>query len=259
MAQADGKEAVRAQFGANADKYVTSATHARGSDLELVVPWLDPQPAWVALDVATGGGHVAKALSPRVAVVVAADLTAPMLAAARRHLEGAGCRNVIYLTADAESLPFLDEAFDCVTCRIAAHHFPDPSRFLAEAARVLKAGGRLLLIDNVAPEDGDLAAFFNELERMRDPSHVRCAPASQWRAWLAAAGLTERNARIGRKRHPFRDWVERTATSPEQMAAVEAYALAAPAAARAHFALEVTDGRVSAWTAYDLALLAEKA
>ncbi len=259
MAEADPKGAVRAQFGANAEKYVTSATHAQGSDLDLVVPWLDPQPNWVALDIATGGGHVAKALSPHVATVVAADLTAPMLAAARRHLEGAGCRNVLYVAADAEALPFLDAAFDCVTCRIAAHHFPDPQRFVAEVARVLKPGGRALLIDNVAPEEPELATFFNELEKMRDPSHVHCAPASQWRTWLSTHGLTERDARIGRKKHPFRDWVERTATSKEQMAAVEAYALAAPPAARECFAIETAEGRMVSWTAYDLTLLAEKA
>jgi SAM-dependent methyltransferase len=258
MDGSDVKGAVRAQFGANAEKYVTSPTHARGDDLELVLPWLDPQPHWLALDVATGGGHVAKVLSPRVAAVVAADLTVPMLEAARRHLAGAGCRNVVYVAADAEALPFLDSAFDCVTCRIAAHHFPDPARFLGEAARVLRPGGRLLLIDNVAPEQADLARFFNELERLRDGSHVRAASPGEWRAWLADAGLLERRARMGRKTHPFRQWVERTATSAEQMAAVEAFILAAPPEARRHFAIEVADGRVASWTADDLAVLAEK-
>jgi ubiquinone/menaquinone biosynthesis C-methylase UbiE len=258
LAVADAKGAVQAQFGANAEKYVSSPTHARGDDLDLVVPWLQPQPAWIALDVATGGGHVAKALSPRVATVVAADLTVPMLAAARRHLDGAGCRNVVYVAADAEALPFLDGAFDCVTCRIAAHHFPDPRRFVAEAARVLRPGGRLLLIDNVAPEDPALGAFFNELERMRDPSHVYAATPAEWRSWLAAVGLVEKSARMGRKTHEFRQWVERTATSPEQIGAVEAFALAATAPAREHFAIQVEGGRMASWTADDLTLLAEK-
>jgi len=259
MPDADAKGAVQASFGANAEKYVTSPTHARGNDLDLVVPWLDPKPDWIALDVATGAGHVAKALSPQVATVVAADLTVPMLATARRFLDGSGCRNVVYVAADAEALPFLDGAFDCVTCRIAAHHFPEPRRFVAEAARVLKPGGRMVLIDNVAPEDPSLATFFNELERMRDTSHVRAASPSEWRAWLAAAGLVERNAQMGRKKHDFPDWVGRTTTSPEQRAAVEAFALGASAAARQHFAIEVADGRVASWTADDLTLLAEKA
>ncbi len=71
-----------------------------------------------------------------------------------------------------------------------------------------------------------------EYRRMRHPRHVRCAPASGWCTWVASNGLTERDARIGRKKHPVRDWVERTVTSKEHMATVEAYALAATPAAR---------------------------
>lgn len=253
-----GEAEVRAQFGRNAEKYVTSPTHAQGSDLDLVVPWLQPQPDWIVLDVATGGGHVAKALSPLVRLVVAADLTPEMLAAARNHLSGAGCGNVLYVRADAQALPFLDGSFHAVTCRIAPHHFPAPERFVAEAARVLRPGGHLLLIDNAAPEDPELGRFFNELEKMRDPSHVRCASASEWRAWLGAAGLRERAARMGRKRHPFRQWVERTGRTPEQIERIEAYVLAAPEAARRHFEVTVAGGHVVSWAADDFAVLAEK-
>jgi SAM-dependent methyltransferase len=255
----DVKAAVQRQFGANADKYVRSPTHAAGADLELLVPWLQPARDWVVLDVATGGGHAAKAVAPHVACVVATDLTAPMLAAARRHLQDAGCRNVVYVRADAEDLPFPDAAFDAVTCRLAAHHFPQPRRFLAEAARVLRPGGCLLLIDNVAPDDPELAAFLNAVEHLRDPSHVRCATVAEWRAWLAECGLAERRARAGRKRHGFAEWVGRTAETPQQAAAVAERLRSASERARAHFAITLTaTGEVEAWTADDWAVLAER-
>lgn len=76
------KHAVQEQFGKNAQQYVESKTHAQGDDLQLLVQWLAPQTSWKVLDIATGGGHVARTLAPHVAQVVATDLTRPMLAAA---------------------------------------------------------------------------------------------------------------------------------------------------------------------------------
>lgn len=117
------KETVKDQFARNAEKYVTSETHAKGDDLALMVEWMQPKGDWTVLDIATGGGHVTKHLSPHVAHIFATDLTREMLATAQRHLSRT-CENVWYMVADAEELPFLDQTFDVVTCRIAAHHFP---------------------------------------------------------------------------------------------------------------------------------------
>ena len=59
---------------------------------------------------------------------------------------------------------------------------PAPERFAAEAARVLRAGGRFWPTDNAAPPDGGLAAFINEREKLRDPSHARCPAPDEWTA-----------------------------------------------------------------------------
>ncbi|MBX5477316.1 MAG: methyltransferase domain-containing protein [Clostridia bacterium] len=253
------KAAVRAQFSRAAEAYVHSEIHAKGDDLALLVEWLEPRPDWIVLDVATGGGHTARALSPHAGLVIAADLTREMLDAARRHLDGAGCRNILYVVADAEDLPFLDGTFHAVTCRIAPHHFPNPDRFAAEAGRVLRPGGRFLLIDNVAPEDGDLARFINTTEKMRDESHVRCPSVREWQAWLRRAGLVERRARLRKKTLVFDSWVRRTATSDAQIERVARQLLEAPAPARDHFRIEVDGGQVKSFQIDEWMALYEKA
>lgn len=242
------KETVRDQFSRNAEKYVSSNTHAKADDLSLLVEWLEPRADWQALDVATGGGHVSKVLSPHVAQVFATDLTKEMLAAARNHLLGEGCHNIGFVVADAESLPFLDGSFDAVTCRIAAHHFPDPGRFIMEAVRVLKPGGKLLLIDNVVPEDVRLDAFINTLEKLRDESHVRCCSQLQWTGWMKEAGLEILNQRVRKKTFEFPSWVRRTARSEEQVKRVESHILQAEKGLQEYCGLVMKDGAISSIT-----------
>ncbi|EJL41032.1 class I SAM-dependent methyltransferase [Brevibacillus agri] len=238
------KQAVQQQFGKNAQEYVQSKTHAQGADLPLMVEWLSPQTSWKVLDIATGGGHVARTLAPLVELVVATDLTRPMLAAAAQANEQAP--NILYVQADAEALPFLSETFDLVTCRIAAHHFPDPAAFVRETSRVLRPGGRFLFIDNVAPEEEQLADFVNQVEKRRDPSHVRCLSVSEWRALHAACDLQERQARLRKKQFAFLPWVQRMSESPEQEQAVERMLLEATAEQQHYLGVKIEQGRVVA-------------
>ncbi len=148
------KEQVRAQFGTHADAYATSKVHAQGASLARLVELVNPQPHWHALDVATAAGHTAFIFAPHVADVVATDITPEMLPVAARVAGEKGITNVTLREADAEDLPFADATFDLVTCRIAPHHFPNISRFLAEAARVLRPGGVLAVVDNIVPRRG---------------------------------------------------------------------------------------------------------
>ncbi len=184
------KNLVQEQFGAAAQGYVASAGHARGGDLARLVELARPRGDERMLDIATGGGHTALAFAPHVREVVASDLTPRMLAAAEAFIRGQGVTNVLFEPADAEELPFADTSFDIVTARIAPHHFPNPRRFVHQAARVLRPGGLFLLDDNMAPEDAELDAFMNRFEQWRDPSHVRAYTVGEWRGWMADAGLT---------------------------------------------------------------------
>jgi ubiquinone/menaquinone biosynthesis C-methylase UbiE len=228
------KQRVREQFAASALDYVRSLGHATGPDLVRMVDVARPAPEDLLLDVATGGGHVARVFGPLVSRVVIADLTPAMLAEARTFLQSGGLVDLDSVAADAESLPFADESFTLATCRIAPHHFPHPNRFVAEVARVLKPAGRFVLIDSTVPDD-DLGVFFNRFEKLRDPSHVRSLSVGEWTSLIQSFGLALQVCESFRKRHDFADWTARSRTTPEARAELEAMMRSIGAAATKEF------------------------
>lgn len=260
MDAARHKEQVQAQFGAAAENYVASATHAAGDDLEQLVAWAEGGPDRIALDVATGGGHTALALAPHYGHVVASDLTDRMLATAEAFIRGRGIGNVEFRRADAESLPFGEASFDLVSCRIAPHHFANVARFVVEVARVLKSGGIFLLEDSVAPEDPDVAAFLNRAESLRDPTHVRSLRVTDWHQLLDGAGLVVEVERIFPKTHPFESWLDRARTPADARLELAEMFRAAPApAGRALGIIVDAEGRVASYTDEKIVLRARKA
>jgi len=149
-----------------AEAFRDSPTHREGPDLDLLVEWCEPGHDVKVLDVATGGGHVARRLREAGCTVITVD-PAPGMEPD--------------VVAPAEALPFEDGSFDVVACRIAAHHFSDIRKAVAEMARV---SARLLVIeDNVFRGE-----HVEEAERLRDPSHVRCYSEAEWRELVTTAG-----------------------------------------------------------------------
>lgn len=206
----DSKSLSRQRYAQFADGYVTSETHARGSDLDRLLAIAAPQRQWDVLDIATGGGHTALKFAPHVREVIATDLTPRMLEKAERFIVGErGVKNVRFQQADAEDLPFNADQFDLVTCRIAPHHFPDVPAFLSQCARVLKTGGMLLLQDHLLPDDDTSARYVDAFERLRDPSHNRAYSELEWRALFADAGFSVETAEHYIKRHDFMTWTQR--------------------------------------------------
>lgn len=252
------KQKVKEVFGKNADKYVTSDSHAKGDDLSLLVEWLQPENTWVVLDIATGGGHVTKTLAPYAGAVFSTDLTEEMLENTAKHLRGS-FDNIHYVVADAEALPFLKETFDAAICRIAPHHFPNPARFIAEVSRVLKPRGRFILIDNVAPADPKLAEFMNTTEKLRDDSHSRCLSKEEWAILLKENAMVERKSADRRKTFHYPSWVERTTESDEQIEKVSWHLLNSDQNTADYFSIEVHEGKVQTFTIDEWMALYQKA
>ncbi len=261
MTQDDTYRRVQAQFGRTADAYVRSTGHAKGAELtqmvELAKSSLGSLQNRTVLDVATGGGHTALAFARAGAQVTATDLTPGMLQAAQAfvhadfHADGGEVR---FATAPAENLPFAARSFDLVSCRIAAHHFADPERFVREAARVLKPGGLLLLVDNVAPEEAELADAMNSVEQRRDPSHVRAYSVRQWVVWFAEAGLDAQHLSRWWTHKPYQEWTARAQTPAAVREALARDVLALPEAHRAYLRVEEVGGRLES-LAHEAALL----
>jgi SAM-dependent methyltransferase len=248
---------IQEQFGGSAAAYVASPGHAGGEDLERLVAWGRALGPTRVLDVATGGGHTALAFAGVAARVIACDLTEPMLRAARGLVRERGAA-VRFVAGDVVTLPFRDGAFDVVTCRIAPHHFPDVAGAVREVRRVLRPGGSFLVQDILGHDDAAAAAFITEVERRRDPTHVRAYRAVEWKAFLRAAGLTVMDSAVVGKRRPWEEWTARTRMTPDARSALEAFVLAAPPACRAAFEFAVSGDRVESFTDRMLLLRADR-
>jgi SAM-dependent methyltransferase len=170
-----------------AEAYRTSAIHAAGDDLDLVVEWCEPGPGVTVVDVATGGGHVARRLREAGATVVTVDPAPGMQADT---------------TAPAESLPFADGSFDAAACRLAAHHFADVRAAVAELARV--ARDRVVVCDNTF-----VSVASEEADRLRDPSHVRNYSVEEWRVLFDGAGLPVAEERFLMRPLEIEPWLAR--------------------------------------------------
>ena len=229
---------VRAQFGKTAAAYVSSATHASGEDLERLIAVAAPRAGERALDVGCGVGHTLRRIAPLVAFAVGADATLEMMQAGRDTVVTAP--NAAFAQTDASALPFADASFDLATCRLAAHHFSDGAAAFRDVRRVLRPGGRFVLVDNYAPDDPALDTFINELEKLRDASHVRNHTIAGWRALLEGAGLRASvESDLMTTKITTEGWLERSQTPADRADDVRRRLGDAPAAARDAF--HITD------------------
>lgn len=234
----DQHDLAKAQFGPQAEAYVASGVHALGEDLERLRRLAETLRPARALDLGTGGGHVAYALAPHAGAVVACDLSAEMIAAVEAESRRRTLTNVTGVIAPAERLPLEDARFDLLASRFSAHHWADLSLGLREARRVLKARGTAVFIDVVAPAAAALDTHLQAVELLRDPSHARDHRVSEWTGLLERAGFGIGEVRTWRLRMDFAAWVKRIGTPPESIAAIRALQAAAAATTRAYFAIE---------------------
>jgi SAM-dependent methyltransferase len=202
--------------------YATSPIHAAGPDLGWLVEALDPAPGATILDLGCGAGHAGFAVAARGAVVVAVDTSERMLDTARLLADERRLTGYATVWADVTGLPFADATFDGAVSRYSAHHWPDVSAACREAARVVRPGGRIVIIDTVAPDAPATDTLVNALELLRDPSHGRNLRLDEWRTTFSSAGLEV----LGERRWPIVletvSWFARAQTEPWRAEAARA-------------------------------------
>ena len=191
---------------------------------EEVRDFVEPHGDERALDVGTGAGALAFALAPLVREVVGLDPVPELLDLARAR----ALPNTEFLQGDGAELPFPDGAFDLAGTLRTLHHVPRPERVVAGLARVTRPGGRVLVVDQLAPEGPDAAAALHEFETARDPSHTRLLADEELRQVFAANGLRLLRERREEERRDLAAYLDLAGCEGDRRARTEALAAADP-------------------------------
>jgi ubiquinone/menaquinone biosynthesis C-methylase UbiE len=193
---ADSSAAKKASSREHFDRWSREYEHDQVSrwlrELQLeALEVLDPGPDDRLLDVGCGSGAAVRAAASIVAHAVGVDLSPGMIVRAREL--GGATPNVEFQVADAEALPFDDATFTKLLCTTSFHHYPNPGNAVAEMARVLTPGGRMVIADMVS--DRLIMRVFDQVLRHTQRSHVGCLRSSRLAGLLTAAGLAEPTTR----------------------------------------------------------------
>lgn len=216
------------QFTRQATPFSTASPITDTNALSMIVEAAAPKPTDTVLDVACGGGIVVCAFAPHVRHATGIDMTPAMLDRARQLATEKGIGNVTWDRGDVTSLPYPDGAFDIVVTRFSMHHFLDPQGVMREMLRVCAPGGRVVVVDMHASEDPAKAAEWNRMEKLRDPSHVRCLTLTELRGLFGSVGLPQPRASFYELRDEIRNLLARSFPNPgDDVTIIETYTLSA--------------------------------
>jgi ubiquinone/menaquinone biosynthesis C-methylase UbiE len=229
---------VQDQFGPRAEAYVQSAVHAFGEDLDALEAVARGEAPGRAIDIGSGGGHVAYRLARHATAVMAVDLSVEMLSSVAATARARGLSNIETCLAPAENLPFDEASFDFLASRFSAHHWRDFAAGLRQARRVLKPGATAVFIDVVSPGVPAFDTHLQAIELLRDPSHIRDYTAAEWAAALADAGFRLRRTEIRRLRMDYPTWVERMHTAQAHRDAIRSLQQHVAAETAAYYGIE---------------------
>jgi len=234
---------IRDEFAHQADSFAHSPGMSLAETLGVVVDLVptDPQARWV--DLACGPGLVTRAMGPRVGSVQGFDLTPEMVEKARSEAACAGVENVSFEVGDATTLDLPDDSFDGAITRFSFHHVPAPVRVLEEMRRVVRPGGWVVIADFITDDDAEAAAWREEIERLRDPSHWALLTTSRIEALAESAGLVPDQQREVPFVIDFDEWLNRGSGGPANAELIERLVGEAPAQARSFVVSDAGEGR----------------
>jgi ubiquinone/menaquinone biosynthesis C-methylase UbiE len=235
----DQHDLAATQFGSTAHQYLTSTVHASGADLDRLTRLAGTRSVARALDLGCGAGHASFALARAgVPQVIAYDLSGQMLAVVAAEAVTRGHAQIETHAGSAEHVPFDDASMDLVVTRYSAHHWLDVRQGVREAARILRPGGTLVVIDVIAPESALMDTVLQTVELLRDESHVRDYRESEWREMFHSAKFSAPTADRWKLPMVFDAWVKRIGTPPARIAALNVVFDALPTEARNYFVVD---------------------
>ncbi|MGP8312199.1 class I SAM-dependent methyltransferase [Enterocloster aldenensis] len=167
------------------------------------------------LEVAAGTCICGRSFSPFVQTVVCLDATLPMLQIGKQEADKQELNNMVFIKGYAEELPFLDNSFDIVFSRLAFHHFTNVNLVFSEMIRVLKPGGKLVMIDMEAASE-ELRTVEDEIETLRDTSHVKNMSKTEMTGLFTSNGLSIQKCETTEIRQKLQSWLALTKT-PEDI------------------------------------------
>lgn len=212
---------IQKQFTRQAKAYANTAQAKDIKSMHRVVGLTKVDHSSTALDVACGPGRLTMALAQCAANATGIDATAALLNIARSEADDLDLENIKFLEGTALSLPFDSDSFDLVSCRAAFHHFEEPEKVLREMARVTSVGGEILIADILGNSDVDKAKNHDALEKLCDPTHVRCLPSETFHSMFAQQGLEVSREIKGKANYDVAGWIEHGGPNPETAAEIE--------------------------------------
>ena len=225
------EESIRDEFTHQTETFARAEALRSEAALGALVEAVPADPGARWLEVACGPAVVGRTLARRVGSVHGVDLTPAMIEKAGEEAEREGLANAEFSLGDATALEFEDASFDGAVTRFSLHHIPVPARVVEEMARVVRPGGHVVVSDHVTDEDGAAAAWHEEIERLRDPSHWACLTPARLRRIGEAAGLELDLEQVVPFQLGFDGWLERSSGGPGARPLIERLLAEAPPAA----------------------------
>jgi ubiquinone/menaquinone biosynthesis C-methylase UbiE len=250
----DNVNAVRLQFGRHAEEYRKSRTHSDQKIIDHIIELISPTGDEEGLDVGCGGGHMATAVAKSVRKLIAIDITPEMLVQTNKLAEEKGLQNLRFCLADARNLPFQSNTFDIVSCRIVLHHIYNAGRAVAEMGRVLKKEGRLFIQDILGFDDRQARNYMDEIERLRDPSHIKDYNMKEWKNFLVGGGIKVIHSEVVPGVYDLREWMSRSGTPVDRQEKIKMRLRNMPQSVEKHLTASCSRGEWSIQMRYILLL-----
>ena len=200
-------DVVRQSFTERAEGYAQMPWLTDPERIARLVAAAQPKDSDRVLDVACGPGHITEAFSHICREVIGVDLTEAPLAIAKKRCQARAIANVSFQVCDVRHLPFNDESFDIVVCRLGMHHFENPLNVLQEMSRVCQSGGNVAIEEIMTSEHGERAVLHHKYETLRASAHARYIPVSELLLLFRDAGLETHTIATGEVTPEVEPWL----------------------------------------------------